>query len=96
MNYEDVEVDIVFISNCIESAYNGHNYLKVANSGNFYARLERGIYSYCGSKGLGIERKSKEKLITIFPKLIYRYHNFEYNGYYYIMSAGKWSRLKKY
>ncbi len=91
---EDVIIDDLFIEQMIERCYSINQYLKVDNSGVFYAELNYGKYTYRNIYGTFTKSKTLITLKTIFKALIIKYQSFEHEGYHYSFGRGKWSKYK--
>lgn len=85
-------VDDEYIINRIDRAHSGISYIRVENSGTFYAELKGGIYKYrtdtkiySGTRTLIASRK-------IFTALIDAYQNFECDNvmYHRNRNTGLW------
>ncbi|WP_271765947.1 hypothetical protein [Aquimarina algiphila] len=84
------KIDDVFIEQMIERCYSVDQYVKVSNSGYFYAQLKYGEYTYRNRSGTFTEEKKLRPLKSIFHKLINRHLSFEHEGHSYFYSSGSW------
>ena len=93
---EIVDIDDEFIELMIDRCFTIDQYVRVTNHGQFYAELRYRIYRYKGKNS--IHEKTEEKNVLelkyIFKRLIYKYKNFEHQGYHYSFGRGKWSKSR--
>ncbi|MDY8137576.1 hypothetical protein [Aquimarina sp. 2201CG5-10] len=86
------QVDDHFIDNKIERAYHGISYIKVKNTGKFYANLKGKEYSFSNALQNYRGTRTLKAAKSIFKGLISKYQCFESDGIYYHINVntGKW------
>ncbi|WP_281991234.1 hypothetical protein [Aquimarina aggregata] len=96
MNYttETVILDDTFKELMIERCFGIDQYVIVRNSGQSYAKLHYGVYTYKNPEGEFTEQKNLLQLKRIFKGLITKYKSFEHEGFQYNYYRGSWSRMQ--
>lgn len=65
-------------------------YVKVTNYGGKFAIVEDGVYRIEDRFGSEYPKKNKSQVLSIFKKLVHRYHNIEVDGVEWTYDRGKW------
>ncbi|WP_299431611.1 hypothetical protein [uncultured Aquimarina sp.] len=95
-SYPAPQVNDAFINQKINRAYSGISYLKVSDTGKFYALLQKKNteinYTYCAGLDHFKSKRSLKALTTIFTGLIAKYQCFECDNvlYYVNTNTGEW------
>ncbi|WP_299315560.1 hypothetical protein [uncultured Aquimarina sp.] len=91
-SFPALNVNDAFINLKIERAYSGISYIKVSNSGSYYALLKYHTYTVYNIEGKQESEKTLRAAKSIFKKLINTYQSFECDKIYYYVNknTGEW------